>query len=340
MLSGLLPEELEHELDISPSYRGRQVFSWIHAKGVDNFSHMSNLPVTVRSRLQREYSVRECELYHTLDGTESGKITVRCPDGDIVEAVALFHPRPKSGESRTTFCISSQVGCALGCRFCRTGFMGFRRDLTASQIIDQVLILRDIYGTPSNIVYMGMGEPLLNLGAVGRSIGILGHEAGMAMSPRRITVSTSGIPEGILDLAETMPEIRLAVSIVSAEEQVRRDLMPGASKYSLAAIHSALEQYQRAGRRITTEYVLLEGINDTPSAISALERFCRGLSVMVNVIPWNQYDEASPDLHEPSEESVRRFMTGLRTRGLNATLRRSKGRGIDGACGLLASTGQ
>jgi 23S rRNA (adenine2503-C2)-methyltransferase len=338
MLSGLLPEELANRLGLSPPYRGRQVFSWIHAKGEFAFDRMSNLPASERSRLSRDYSIPECEPTKKICGTESGKVTVRCRDGETVEAVVILHPRSGTQDPRITFCISSQVGCPMRCRFCRTGAMGFRRDLTASQIVDQVLILRDLYGAPSNIVYMGMGEPLLNLGEVYRSIRVLGHAAGLAMSPRRITISTCGIPEGILDLAETMPEIRLAVSLVSAEETVRRDLMPGASRFSLSDLHSALKRYQRTGRRITVEYVLLEGINDTLPAITALEQFCGELSVMVNVIRWNQYDGASSDLHSPSEGAVRKFTADLRERGLNATLRRSKGRGIDGACGLLATS--
>jgi 23S rRNA (adenine2503-C2)-methyltransferase len=266
------------------------------------------------------------------DGTI--KLRIRLWDGAAIEAVVLT-----DGEGRQTACLSTQAGCPIGCVFCKTGALGFLRNLEASEITEQFYHLRDLCPGIANIVVMGMGEPLLNLGELRKALETLTDPEGLGLSKRRVTVSTSGIISGIRELAEKGPGVRLAVSLTTADEHLRRRLMPIAASNPLPALKDALVFYQRKqGRRITLEAALLGGVNTRDEDIAALAAFARGLNAVVNLIPWNPVEGlsfAGKALREPAGEEVARFGRGLEARGIKVTRRFRKGRLVAGACGQL-----
>jgi 23S rRNA (adenine2503-C2)-methyltransferase len=241
----------------------------------------------------------------------------------------------QDGRGRRTACLSTQAGCGMGCAFCRTGLMGLVRNLTAHEIVEQLLHLRRETGDVGNVVFMGMGEPLLNLGQVAAAVGVFAHRDGPGMSLRRITVSTCGIVEGIRRLAEEGPAVRLAVSLVSAVPEIRGRLMPVTRANPLPALREALELYQeRTRRRVTLEVVLIDGLTDRDADAEALIEWKGSLGVMVNLIPWNPVPEI--DFRESPPERVRRFRERLEAARVPVTERLRKGRGVNGACGQLA----
>jgi 23S rRNA (adenine2503-C2)-methyltransferase len=328
-LSGLLPEELNELLESKNDYRGRQIFRWLQS-GVP-FESMSNLPLTLRRRLAaRHRAVGSTLVGRHPDEDGSLKCRIRLQDGSLIEAVVL-----EDQKGRRTACLSTQVGCGMRCAFCGTARMGLRRSLHAHEIVEQLLLLRREANAVSNIVFMGMGEPLQNLRELRRSVEILSHPEGCAISLRRMTVSTCGIVAGILDLAENGPPLRLAVSVVTADPDLRSRLMPGAQANStLPALKTALLAYQRAARkRVTLEIVLLAGINDRPRDARLLAEFIPPLRVMVNLLPWNPV----PGLpfRRPSRAAVERFAQGLHERGIRSTQRHRRGGKIGAACGQL-----
>lgn len=330
-LSGLLPEEISELLTAEPRYRSVQIFEWIHAKRISSFSGMTTLPSRLREELSSSYHVRGASLHALLQdpGDETIKAQVRLQDGQIVEAVVLT-----DGKGRKTACLSTQAGCAMGCAFCKTGQLGFSRNLTPGEIVDQWLILQDAAGPLSHIVFMGMGEPLLNLANLRKAISILSHERGSRLSLRRITVSTCGIVPGILSLAEEGPHVRLAFSLTSARPEVRKQLMPVEARHPLDHVKEALLRYQAAtGKRITLEVVAIEGLTCTPEESRAIAGFAEGLRVLVNVIPWNPV----PGLpyRPPSPAALSSFVSSLTKKALTVTVRYRKGQHIHGACGQL-----
>lgn len=295
---------------------------------------MTNIPAAERDYLAGRFPVlMETSVDESfLDADGTVKLRLRLTDGAAVEAVLLTDI-----EGRRTACLSTQVGCPMGCAFCRTGGLGFLRNLEAFEITEQYLHLARLYGRPSNLVFMGMGEPLLNLREVRKAVAVLSHPDGIGLSLRKITISTCGLPDGIRNLADEGPRVRLAVSLVTAVEELRNELMPVNRAHGLVELKAALEYHQsRTGDRITLEVVLIRERNDSPRDIRALLEWARPLKVQVNLIPWNPV----PDLpfREPSRRAVEEAAAILESAGIPATRRMRRGRGILGACGQLGDT--
>jgi 23S rRNA (adenine2503-C2)-methyltransferase len=266
------------------------------------------------------------------DGTI--KVYIRLHDGERIEAVLLTN-----GEGRKTACLSTQAGCPLKCAFCKTGTRGFKRNLTSGEILEQFLHLRSLEPDIANIVFMGMGEPLLNLPELRKSLAVLTDHRGLGLSKRRITLSTSGIIVGIRSLADAGPDVRLALSLTTGDSGLRSRLMPVTLSNPLFTLKDVLYDYQqRQGRRITLEAVLLGGVNTRQEDSDGLAAFAAGLDVVVNLIPWNPVEGMvfeGQALREPSLREIAGYMQRLERRGLNVTRRLRKGRGIAGACGQL-----
>lgn len=348
-LLSALPEEISSSIAPEAGFRGKQLFQWLHRNGAETFDQMHTLPKALRERLNREFC-----LFTTAtdaddrapDGTRKLRLTLA--DGERIEAVLL-----NDGGGRYTACISTQVGCAMGCAFCKTATMGLRRNLTGAEIIEQFYRLErlpEVETGLDSVVFMGMGEPFMNYKALSRAMTLLTHPKGRAMSPRRITVSTSGMAEGIRRLGEEHPQVRLAVSLVAADPALRRALMPVEERNPLPRLKEALQAYQAAGgRRVTLEYVLLKGINHRREDADLTAAFAAGLACNINLIPWNPATGIAgvllPDgrevaLAEPDEDEVLAFQAALEKRGLTVVLRYKKGRGVNAACGQLATEGR
>ena len=333
-LSGLTPPELRELLRPLPAYRAGQILRWM-ARGVSSFYLMTNLPAPLREALSSRFSPYSSEMTERFDDTDGTiKLGVTLRDRNRVEAVLLI-----DAKQRRTACVSVQAGCALGCVFCRTGGLGFSRNLTAEEMVEQVFHFRSIGENMSHIVFMGMGEPLLNLPELRRALAVLTDPAGLPVSTRHITLSTSGIIPGIRDLAEAGPDVRLAVSLTTADPELRERLMPVARSNPLTGLKDALLYYQRRWkRRLTLEAALLGGINTRKEDIDGLTRFIRGLDAVVNLIPWNPVKGAAFEgraLKKPSKREVEDFARGLELRGVKVTRRFQKGAGVTAACGQL-----
>jgi 23S rRNA (adenine2503-C2)-methyltransferase len=335
ILTALDEGELEELLSPLPSFRARQIFSWIY-RNAASFDEMTDLPLSLRNELKTRFVLYGGLVRERLAGRDGVvKLLMEFSGGARAEAVLL-----RDGKDRFTACLSVQAGCPVGCVFCKTGSIGFLRNLEAHEITEQFLHLsREAPAPIENIVVMGMGEPLLNLAPLRKALALV--TSGKGLSLRRVTVSTSGIPGGILDMAENGPKTRLAFSLTTAREDLRRLLMPGAGKFPLSEIKAALAVYQeKTGRRLTLETVLLGGINTGAPDAAALREFAEGLFVVVNVIPWNPVEglcfEGTP-LREPSPSEVEGFIRCLENGGLNVTRRYRKGRGVLGACGQLGT---
>jgi 23S rRNA (adenine2503-C2)-methyltransferase len=324
------PGELAAACSLDPPYRARQAYRWI-SRGALAWEEMSDLPKGERERLASLFPrIASSEPAARLaDPDGSLKLQVRLSDGAAVECVLL-----EDIEGRKTACLSCQVGCPMGCSFCRTGSLGYLRDLSAGEIMEQYHFLDRERGPISNVVFMGMGEPMLNLGALRKAIALLSDPEGVGMSLRKITVSTSGVVPGILDLAEHGPRVRLAVSLTAAEDGLRDELMPVNKRWNLAALKEALLKYQAAtGERITLEAALMGGRNSSAADAAALAAWARPLQVQVNLIPWNRV----PGLPfaEPSRAELEAFSAVLEREGMIASRRMRRGRGVMGACGQL-----
>jgi 23S rRNA (adenine2503-C2)-methyltransferase len=333
-LVGMTREELEAWAGAQgePPYRGRQVFKWLYQKRGTDPATWSDLPkpfrglVAARARIGRPAVLRE-EV--SRDGTR--KFLFGLADGERIEGVLI------PDEERLTACISSQVGCALGCAFCLTGLMGLTRNLGAGEIVGQVLALQDAAapgGRVSHVVLMGMGEPLANFGNVERALRILTDPDGPGFAPRRITLSTVGLVPGIRRLAASGPPVNLAISLSGTTDEQRSRLVPINRRYPLAELLAACREYPLPPRRrITFEYVLMDGVNDAPEDARRLVALLRGIRSKVNLLPLNESPlvpfRASP---RPRAEAFQRV---LRAAGLTATIRESRGRDISAACGML-----
>jgi 23S rRNA (adenine2503-C2)-methyltransferase len=317
-----------------PAYRADQVASWIYRNGVDEIDAMSNLPGPLREALAAEFELRALEVVETqrsIDGTR--KLLLSAFDGARVEAVLIPEER------RNTLCVSTQVGCPLTCSFCATGALGFSRNLSTAEIIDQVLLsLREMEPGSSltNLVFMGMGEPLLNLPAVSEAIRILTDPKALALAPRRVTVSTAGVLPQIGPLLEVAP-IHLAVSLHATTDEVRDVLVPLNRRFPLDELLETLRQEPRIHRRrpVFFEYTLMEGVNDSIEDARRLPGLLRGIPSKVNVIPMNPHADAP--YRPPAQDVVDRFTAALHDAGIRVTLRRDRGRDIDAACGQLAN---
>ena len=316
------------------AFRAKQIWQWIWQRGVTDFAEMSNLSKATRELLSRHYffdSLFPQQVQTASDGTE--KTAWRLTDGEIVESVLI------PGNQKFTVCVSSQVGCQLGCKFCATGTLGFKRNLTAGEIFEQVVRAQqaaEAQGQPlSNIVFMGMGEPLLNYEQVLRAIERITAQDGLAMSPYRITVSTAGIPEKIRQLADDGVRFNLALSLHAAKETTRTFLMPVNKAYPLSEIAGSLKYFvEKTGTRPTFEYLLLKDINDSLEDAKALALYCRQFPIKINIIEYNNV-EGSGFHHSPDKnrDAFIRFLEGC---NMVVNVRRSKGNDIDAACGQLA----
>lgn len=333
-LAGLLPSELETlAADLGqPAYRGRQIFRWIQARRANAVEAMTDLPRDVREVLASCVRVSRPEVakvQRALDGTR--KYLLRLEDGEEIESVLI------PDEGRLTACISTQVGCPLACRFCLTGLMGLRRNLAAAEIVGEVLTLQDQLeeGTRiSNVVLMGMGEPLLNFPQVERALRILCHGQGANFSPRRITLSTAGHVPGIQKLAASDLRVNLAVSLSATTDAVRDQIMPINRRWPMAELLAACRGYPLPNRRrLTFEYVMLDGINDSRQDAERLAHLLRGIRGKINLIPFNPSSDL-PDHASPTDR-VEVFQRTLQDAGLTATIRESRGWDISAACGML-----
>ena len=320
-----------------PRFRGRQVFRWIYRRGVTDFEAMTDLPRPLRQDLATRFRIATPELVHearSTDGTR--KFLFQLADGRRIESV-FIPDTPKQ-----TFCISSQVGCAMDCDFCLTGKMGFVRNLTPGEITGQVRVLAAATGlldTPFNIVMMGMGEPLHNYDAVMTSMRVLADEHGLAVSPRRVTLSTVGVLPGMEKLATEPLMPNLAVSLHATTNATRDRIAPINRKYPLEQLLDACRRFPLKRRnRITFEYVLLEGVNDSPEDARRLARLLADIKAKVNLLPLNA--AAGIPYERPSDERVNAFAQILADHHITVSVRKSRGRDIRAACGQLIVEGQ
>ncbi len=318
------------------AFRGNQVYDWLWSKGAHHFEDMTNVSKETRTMLEENFVINHIkvdQMQRSEDGTV--KNAVRLHDGLVVESVLI------PTNTRTTACVSSQVGCSLDCNFCATARLKRMRNLNPDEIYDQVIAIdkesRLYYNHPlSNIVFMGMGEPLMNYNNVIKAIDMITSNEGLGMSPKRITVSTSGIPKMIKKMADDEVKFKLAVSLHSAIDEIRSRIMPFSTNFPLADLRESLQYwYQKTKSKITYEYVVWKGINDTKESIDALVKFCKYVPCKVNLIEYNPIDDG--EFQQASEESINAYIKALAASGIVAKVRRSRGKDIDAACGQLAN---
>jgi 23S rRNA (adenine2503-C2)-methyltransferase len=319
-----------------PVFKGNQVYEWLWRKAAQSFDVMTNLSVAHRELLDENFVINHIEVdqqQKSDDGTI--KNAVRLHDGLVVESVLI----PTA--TRTTACVSSQVGCSLDCTFCATARLKRIRNLNPDEIFDQVAVINKqsllYHDRPlSNVVFMGMGEPLMNYKNTLAAIDKITSPEGLGMSPKRITVSTSGVSKMIAQMADGKPKWKLAVSLHSAIEETRNKIMPFTKKFPLVELKAALlHWYALTQSKITFEYVVWESINDNQNEIDALVKFCLDVPSKVNLIEYNPIDES--DFHQASEGAVNRYIEALEQHKIPVTVRRSRGKDIDAACGQLAN---
>jgi 23S rRNA (adenine2503-C2)-methyltransferase len=334
-LPGLFPDELER-LVVSwgePAYRGRQLFHWIHRRGVLDASEMTDLPRSLRDdeRVQLSTS-REIRRLRSADGLTS-KLLLDLHDGQQIEAVEM--KTATDGQTgRKTICVSTQAGCAMGCVFCVTGQFGFARNLEAGEVVEQVLRFSTPTEPVTNVVFMGMGEPLANYAETLRAIRLLIHPDGLHLGARRITLSTSGLVPQMRRLADEHLAIGLAISLHAPVDELRSELMPVNRRWPIAEVLGAAEYYvKQTGRRVSYEYTLMAGINDSDVMADELAHLLHGRLCHVNLIPLNPTEDAS--LHASSTQRALAFEARLRQAGIAATIRVNRGRDILAACGQL-----
>ncbi|WP_375323676.1 23S rRNA (adenine(2503)-C(2))-methyltransferase RlmN [Flagellimonas sp. GZD32] len=318
------------------AFRGNQVYEWLWQKSAHTFDAMTNISKETRQMLEDNFvinHIRVDQMQRSSDGTI--KNAVRLHDGLVVESVLI------PTETRTTACVSSQVGCSLDCRFCATARLKRMRNLNPDEIYDQVVAIdnesRLYFDRPlSNIVFMGMGEPLMNYNNVLKAIEKITSPEGLGMSPKRIVVSTSGVPKIIKKMADEEVKFGLAVSLHSAIDEVRTSIMPFNATFPLKDLREALEYwYSKTKNKITYEYVVWKGINDTQEAVDALVKFCKFAPSKVNIIEYNPIDDG--EFQQASNKAVEMYQNTLERNGITVTVRRSRGKDIDAACGQLAN---
>lgn len=322
-------QDLVKELG-QPAFRAKQLNEWIHDKNVCSFDEMTNLPAALREKLSERFSFNvPVELVKQVSKDGSRKYLLQFSDGVSVETVGM------PNRNKLAVCISSQAGCAMGCAFCATGLAGLSRSLTAQEMVDQVLhVARDFGERVTSVVFMGQGEPFANFDAIEQALRILNDPDGLAIGARHLTVSTCGVIPGIRRFAELPEQFTLAISLHSAIQGTRNQLMPGVKKYTLLRLHEAIQLYvEKTGRRPTYEFAMIDGINDTNPEMQALVDFCAGTLCHVNLIQLNNIPD-SPFRPSPIEkvESLQRRLT---MHGVETTIRNSRGSDIDAACGQL-----
>lgn len=333
-IRSMTPEELEAFVvnDLKDKkFRARQIYDWMHVKCVQNFDEMTNLSKDLRQKLSENATLCPVEkadcLISQIDGTR--KYLFRMEDGSIIESVLMKY---KHGNS---VCISSQVGCRMGCRFCASTLLGLERNLNTSEMLGQIYaIQRDTGERVSNVVIMGTGEPLDNYDAVVRFIRMISDEKGLNISQRNITLSTCGIVPKIYQLADEHLQITLAISLHASDNEKRKSMMPIANKYDMDTLLEACHYYYETnGRRLTFEYSLARGVNDSPEDARALAKLLKGFMWHVNLIPINPVEERS--YVQSDRKSIVNFKNSLEKYGGNVTIRREMGRDIQAACGQL-----
>ena len=318
------------------AFRGNQVYQWLWSKGIHNFDGMTNLSKSIRNLLKSHFVINHIDVDHqqkSNDGTI--KNSLKLYDNFVVESVLI------PSASRTTACISSQVGCSLDCKFCATGKILRKRNLNADEIYDQVVVMdhqsRLYFDRPlSNIVFMGMGEPLMNYKNLINAIDKITQSEGLGMSPSRITVSTSGIPKMIMKMADDKVRFGLAISLHSARQNVREELMPFAEKFPLKDLAHAIKYwFKKTSKAITYEYVVWKGINDNDEDINALVDFCKISPCKVNLIEYNPIGD--DQFLQAEKDRIKAYKIALEAKRITVTVRRSRGKDIDAACGQLAN---
>ena len=333
-ICGLLPHEFEDLLSGAghEPYRARQILRWVYRRGALDFSCMSDLPLRLRAELaarMRVHPLGEASKREARDG--SVKLSVCLPDDAAIEAVVMPSGR------RATVCVSSQVGCAYRCAFCATGGMGLERDLTPAEIVGQVLCAR---GTTdrrvTNVVFMGMGEPLANYESVVNAVRIINHPRCLNIGARHIAVSTCGLPDQMRRLAGEGLSLHLAISLNAPDDILRGELMPVNRRHPVGEVVAAAREYAaRTGRKVSFEYCLLAGVNDSPAHAAAAADLVRDMPCMVNLVPYNQ---ARGSFRQPAPDAVRAFRRALEERGVEVAVRRSFGEEVAAACGQLVAS--
>jgi 23S rRNA (adenine2503-C2)-methyltransferase len=318
------------------AFRGNQVYEWLWSKSLHTFEDMTNISKSTREMLEENFVINHIKvdsMQKSNDGTIKNGIKLH--DGLVVESVLI--PTPK----RTTACVSSQVGCSLDCKFCATARLKRMRNLNPDEIYDQVVVIDKqsrLYHNKklTNIVFMGMGEPLMNYKNVLKSIEMITSPEGLGMSSKRITVSTSGVPKMIKKMADEEVKFNLAVSLHSAIDEVRTSIMPFNTTFPLQDLKESLEYwYEKTKRAITYEYVVWEGINDKKEDISALVQFCKYVPCKVNLIEYNPIDDRQ--FQQASNAALNNYISNLEMHDITVNVRRSRGKDIDAACGQLAN---
>jgi 23S rRNA (adenine2503-C2)-methyltransferase len=315
-----------------PLYRAKQILSWVYEKGATLFDQMPNLPKNFRKQLEEKcqvYQTKVDTINKTLDNTE--KFLIHLPDENVIECVLL-----REGK-RITACVSTQVGCAMACRFCASGLLGLERNLNAGEIIEQALHIKKhlLMGEHlTNIVFMGIGEPLLNYDNVIKAVRIINAEWGLRIGARHITISTVGITDGIQQLAHEGLQINLAISLHAPDDITRSKIIPLNKKIGIKNIIVAAKEYFAATKRdISFEYILIDGINASKQDAESLARVLKGIQCNVNILPLNLVEEF--DLRPPHQETIEIFCKTLQKHGITVTLRKKKGNNINAACGQL-----
>ncbi len=320
-----------------PAYRAKQVTDWLYKKRVESFATMTDLPAAMREQLAADFSFVGPETVRVLGSKDTTrKFLFRLTDGNLIESVLIPASPALYGETsdRRTACLSTQVGCAYGCKFCASGLDGFTRNLEPSEIVDQVLAIERESGERiDNIVFMGMGEPLANLANLLGAIRIINAPWGLEIGARHITISTSGLAPQILKLAHEPTQFRLAISLHGATDAVRDQIMPVNRKYPLATLLDACDAYVAQKKRLMFEYILIAGVNDTDEQAHQLAGHALRLSAKVNLIPYNTVEGL--EWSRPSRNGQETFLRIVREHGAVATLRREKGHDIAAACGQL-----
>ena len=336
-IRGICFEDLRKSLvDLGEQpFRAKQVYEWLWQRSACNFDEMSNLSKPLREKLAENFEINPAAIsFSQFSSDKTIKNTFRLYDGNIIEGVLI--PTPE----RMTACVSSQVGCSLTCKFCATGYMDRKRNLDPAEIYDQVVLIdrqaRENYGIPlSNIVYMGMGEPLLNYASVIRSIELITGEEGLNMAAKRITVSTAGIAKMIKKLGDDHVKFNLALSLHAANDAKRNEIMPINEQNSLKSLAAALKYYfGKTKNPVTYEYIIFDGFNDGIEDAMELAKFCKHLPCKVNIIEYNPISFAS--FENAREDKTEAFAACLRRQGVITNIRRSRGKDIDAACGQLA----
>ena len=321
-----------------PSYRAGQITNWLYQKRVNSFAEMTDLPQALRTKLADNFSFGKIDILRVLGSKDTTrKFLFRLSDGSLIESV-LIPASPAlygSPSDRRTICVSTQVGCAYGCKFCASGLDGWKRNLRADEIVNQIMAVEEATGGRiDNVVFMGMGEPLANYDNLMRAIQIINAPWGVGIGARHITTSTSGLVPQIRQLADQPLQIRLAVSLHGASDNVRSRIMPINRRYNLSALLDVCRYFtSRKKQRITFEYILIAGVNDSDEQARQLAKHARALEAKVNLIPYNAVEGL--DWTQPSPDRQKKFLAVLRAADVRATLRREKGDDIAAACGQL-----